>query len=100
MLRREREFSVRFARSPPPLFTPAMKYHIKTIVALLATATVGVGPLTAQLAPQPDAADTGSASASGRNAIPVVTDEKKETPVVLSPFEVTSTKDTGYQATD
>lgn len=71
-----------------------MKYPRKSLTALALLASAW--PLVAQSvppAPVPPAA-------KNEKAIPVVNRVEDEEAVVLSPFEVTSTQDTGYQATD
>ena len=73
-----------------------MKYLIKTIVALFVT--FGVGLLAAQPV-APATANTDTGTPADQKAVSVETVAPQET-VVLSPFEVTSTKDTGYQATE
>ncbi len=61
-----------------------------TALALLASAW----PLSAQtVAPAQPSEKTGQSA-------PVVAKAQEEAPLVLSPFEVSSTKDTGYQATE
>lgn len=66
----------------------------KLLVALLACA--GAWPLAAQTtAPSP----TQQAATPG-GAVPVVASLEKDETIVLSPFEVKATQDTGYQATE
>lgn len=66
----------------------------KLLVALLACA--GAWPVAAQTVapaqPQP--------AANARTPAPVVATLEEDDTIVLSPFEVTGTKDTGYQATE
>src|SRR4051812_14681995 len=59
-----------------------MRNHIRKIVALLAVASVG--PLAAQSVPPPRA----------------TTPAEEDAVLQLSPFEVATSKDTGYQATE
>jgi outer membrane receptor protein involved in Fe transport len=66
----------------------------KLLVALLACA--GAWPLAAQTtAPSPT-----QQAANPGGAVPVVASLEEDKTIVLSPFEVTATRDTGYQASE